>query len=74
MRKARKQSWNSAKLLWALKEKHGENTRNKIDYFVLKLSEHIKSPKSIAIRLLLKIIQKIETKEVGAVISELKAD
>ncbi|AKP52057.1 DUF5995 family protein [Cyclobacterium amurskyense] len=74
MRKARKHSWNSAKLLWSLGEAHSGNTRNKIDYFVLKLSEHIQSPKSIGIRILLKFIQKFETKEVSAVISELKAD
>lgn len=74
MRKARKHSWNSAKLLWSLGEGQSENAKNKIDHFVLKLSEHIKAPKTRAIRFLLKIIQKFETKQVSVIISELKAD
>ncbi|MBD3629285.1 DUF5995 family protein [Cyclobacterium sp.] len=75
MRKARQQSWNSAKRLWSLEEEEESiRARDRIDRMVLLLSKHIKSPKSLTIWLFLKIIQAFEKSEVGVVISNLKAD
>ena len=75
MRKARQQSWNSAKRLWSLEEEEeSDRAINKIDRMVLLLSKLIKSPISLKFWLFLKIIQAFETKEVSVVISKLKAD
>lgn len=74
MRKARLQSWNSANLLWSLGENQNGNAINNIDQVVLKLSECIKTPKTRPVRFFLKLIQKFETKQVGMIISKLKAD
>ncbi len=74
MRKAREQSWNSANLLWSLGEDHSAEAINKIDQFVLKISERITSPKAWIIRFLLGLIQKFETKQVSSIITKLKAD
>ncbi|WP_439483608.1 DUF5995 family protein [Cyclobacterium plantarum] len=76
MRKARQQSWNSAKRLWSLKEEESKRNRarNRIDQMVLLLSKHIKSPKSLTVWFFLKIIQAFEKSEVGVVISNLKGD
>jgi len=74
MRKAREQSWNSANLLWSLREDQGKKTINKIDQIVLKVSERIKNPKTRTIRFLLKLIQKFETRQVSRIIAKLKAD
>lgn len=74
MRKARKQSWISANLIWSLEKSQREKAINKIDHLVLKLSNLIKAPKTKIIRFLLRIMQKLETKEVGAIIYKLNAD
>ncbi|XMO86670.1 DUF5995 family protein [Algibacter sp. AS12] len=74
MRKAREQSWNSANLLWSLGETHNANTKRNIDTLVVKLSEIIKTPKTRLVQFLLKMIAKFETKDVGRIISKLKAD
>lgn len=74
MRKAREQSWNSANLVWSLGENHGKDAIDTIDHLALKLSEHIKTPKSRIIRFLLKFMQKFETKQVSEIISKLKMD
>ncbi len=74
MRKAREQSWNSANLLWSLGQDQNADAINNIDHFVRKLSERIKAPKTRAIRFLLKVIQKFETKQVSVVISRLSVN
>jgi hypothetical protein len=74
MRKARGQSWNSANLLWSLGEGQDDEAINTIDQLVLKVSERIGAPKSGVIRFLLKFMHTFETKNVGAIISKLKAD
>ncbi|KAA5824725.1 hypothetical protein FPF71_08560 [Algibacter amylolyticus] len=74
MRKAREQSWNSANLLWSLGNEHNANTKKNIDTLVVKLSEIIKTPKTRLVQFLLKLIAKFETKDVGRIISKLKAD
>jgi hypothetical protein len=74
MRKARNQSWKTAKRLWSLDQEDKEHAVSKIDRLVLLLSKHISSPKSLIIWLFLKIIQAFETKEVSLIISKLKED
>ncbi|MDN3689525.1 DUF5995 family protein [Cyclobacterium jeungdonense] len=74
MRKARQQSWNAAQRLWSLGEEERKRAKNRIDWMVLLLSKHIRSPKSLTVWLFLKIIQAFETKEVSVVISKLRAD
>lgn len=74
MRKARQQSWNSANLLWSLDQNQSRQAILGIDQLVLKLNECIKSPKTRTVRFFLRLIQKFETKEVGNIISKLKAD
>lgn len=74
MRMARKQSWNSANLLWSLGNDNNGVAITKIDEIVLKLSEQIKYPNARIIRFFLNLIQKFETKQVGSIISKLKAD
>ena len=74
MRKAREQAWNSANLLWTLGEDQDDTAINKIDQFVLKLSERIKSPRNRIIRFVLRLMQKFEAKQVSSIIEKLKAD
>ena len=73
MRKAREQSWNSANLLWGIGPEHSVGAITKIDQIVLQLSQHIKSPKTRLLRWLLKLIRKLETKDVATIITRLKA-
>lgn len=74
MRKAREQSWNNSNLLWSLGQEHQSGAIDALDLVILKLSDCMKSPKSRVIRFLLKTIAKFESKDVGRVISKLKAD
>jgi hypothetical protein len=74
MRKAREQSWNSANLVWALGDPQKEEAIHKIDGLVLQISTLIKTPKTRILRFLLKLMQKLETKQVSRIISKLKAD
>lgn len=74
MRKARQQSWNSANLLWSLGENQNEDAIEKIDLFVLKLSEQLIAPKIRLVRFFLKIVQKLETKKVSTIIAKLKSE
>lgn len=71
MRKARKQAWNSANLLWSLGIHQQDDAIKDIDSMVLQLSKFIKSPKSRFVRFTLKAIRTFEETEVGAVISKL---
>lgn len=73
MRKAREQSWNSANLLWSIGDEHSQSTIDHIDQLVLKISTLIKSPKTAVVRFFLKLIQKLETKQVATIITKLKA-
>lgn len=72
MRMARKQSWNSANLLWSLGE--DKNAVHKLDQLVFKIGERIRTPKTGVVRFVVKVIQKLETKQVSSIISKLKAD
>lgn len=73
MRKARNQAWNSANLLWTLADKKNiDNSINDIDNFVYNLSKIIKSPQSFLFKVLLKIIQFFETKNVDEIILKLR--
>lgn len=74
MRKARKQAWHSAKLLWSLEDEQREKAKRKIDRVVLALSRCVKSPKSLIIRFLLRVVESVETKQVSVIISKLRAD
>lgn len=74
MRQARGHSWKAAQLLWSIREDQRGFAINKTDQIVLKLSEHIKTPKSIMIRYILKLMQKFETEQVSTIISKLRAD
>jgi hypothetical protein len=74
MRKARKQAWNSAQLLWTLGESQNEVAKIELDHLVVKLSEIIESPKTIILRFLLKVVRFFETKKVALIINKLKAD
>lgn len=74
MRKAREQSWNSANLLWGLGVDKHQNAILGIDKLVLKLAEHIKSPRSRVIGFTLKAIGRLEEKNVGKIISRLQED
>lgn len=74
MRKARKQAWNSANLLWVLGADQQDGAIKGIDSMVLQLSEFIKSPKSRFVRFILKTIRIFEETDVGVVISKLKED
>ncbi len=67
MRKARGQAWNSANLLWSLGNDN-QKAINQIDDLVLKLSQLIRSPKTILTRILLKLMGFFEKKNVRAVI------
>lgn len=73
MRKARQQSWNNANLLWSLGPEHQEGTIRTIDGSVLEISKFIKSPRSRILRFVIKIIRKFEDKNVGGIISKLRA-
>ncbi|MDO6597195.1 DUF5995 family protein [Oceanihabitans sp. 2_MG-2023] len=73
MRKARQQAWNNANLLWALGNNNNTEAINKIDLLVVKLSQIIKSPKSKILKFALQLIGKFEEKNVGLIISKLKA-
>ncbi|QCX02218.1 hypothetical protein FGM00_19625 [Aggregatimonas sangjinii] len=73
MRKARQQSWNNANLLWGLGPEHQELAMQTIDGAVLKISKFIKSPRSRIIRFVLRMIRKFEDKNVGGIISKLRA-
>ncbi|MGJ8744593.1 DUF5995 family protein [Polaribacter sp.] len=72
MRMARKQSWNAANLLWSLGDNQNENAIHKLDQVVLKIGEHIKTPKTKMVQFFLKCIQKFETKKVNNIITKLK--
>ncbi|TXD84042.1 hypothetical protein ESY86_10955 [Subsaximicrobium wynnwilliamsii] len=74
MRKARGQSWNASNLLWSLGENKSGQAINSIDQLVLKLGKCIKTPKTRTVRFFLRVIQKFETKQVGSIISKLRAD
>ena len=74
MRKARQQAWNSANLLWSLEENQSRQAIHGIDQLVLKLNQCIKTPKTRMVRSFLRLIQKFETKQVGNIISKLRAD
>jgi hypothetical protein len=74
MRKARKQAWNSANLLWTLEEGNRKKAIDKIDFIVLQLSEQIKSPKTVILKFVLQFIQIFETKNISKIISKLKSD
>lgn len=74
MRKARQQSWYHANLLWSLGQDHQPEAINTLDNVILEISKFIKSPKSRLIRFSLKTIGRFESKDVGRIISKLKAD
>ena len=74
MRKARKQAWNSANLLWALEEGNRKKAIDKIDFVVLQLGKQIKSPKTVILKFVLQFIQIFETKNISKIISKLKLD
>jgi hypothetical protein len=74
MRKARKQAWNSANLLWALEEGNRKKAIDKIDFIVLQLGKQIKSPKTVILKFVLQFIQIFETKNISKIISKLKSD
>lgn len=71
MRKAREQSWNSANLLWGLGSQNKDAIAG-IDQLVLKLANHIKSPRSRVVGFTLKTIARLEEKNVGKIISRLQ--
>ena len=73
MRNARQQSWNAANLLWALGHNDNKAAIQKIDGIVLKISERIKAPKTRTVRFILKIMRYFEQKNIGTIISRLKA-
>ncbi|MDN3492513.1 DUF5995 family protein [Winogradskyella bathintestinalis] len=74
MRKARQQSWNSANLLWGLGAENQSGSIDIIDKVTLELGKMMAAPKSRFIRFLLKAISRFESKNVGQVISKLRAD
>lgn len=74
MRKARSQAWRSANFLWSLGEENSEKSIQKIDDFVYKLSQIIKNPNSLLLKILLKIIQFFETKKIGKIIYRLRTN
>ncbi|MDX1328293.1 MAG: DUF5995 family protein [Arenibacter sp.] len=74
MRKARQQSWNSANLLWSLGADLNQGAITKIDQGVLMLSKRIKAPRTKVLQLILRILQKFETKKVNTILHKLSAD
>ncbi|MDF4222207.1 DUF5995 family protein [Maribacter sp. M208] len=72
--KARKVSWLNANLLWGLGNEHQDVAIQQMDNTVLKLGKLIKAPKSKIVTYALKFLSKFEEKNVGTVISRLRAD
>jgi hypothetical protein len=67
MRKARGQAWKSANLIWSLGN-DDQKAISQIDDLVLNLSQLIRSPKTVLIRTILKVLGFFEKKNVRAVI------
>tara|TARA_R110002051_G_scaffold137916_2_gene210502 strand:- start:4130 stop:4717 length:588 start_codon:yes stop_codon:yes gene_type:complete len=72
--KAREFSWYNANLLWGLGTGQQNDAIHQMDITVLRLGEFIKAPKSKIVSYALKFIGKFEEKNVGTVISLLRAD
>jgi hypothetical protein len=72
MKRARNHSWAIANELWLLNSENRKLRAKEVDQDVRKISEFLKSPPSIVLRLLLKLIGFFEDREVGNIIQKLK--
>lgn len=72
LRKVRAQAWIFAKLLWSIAHDNLDQSIKSIKAFVCDLSQMIKKPRMVVLRMLLPLVKLFESKNPGKIILRLK--